>query len=569
MRMVSVWLPHFPIERLKRERAESGATPLADNKPFALVGSEERGLVLTAVNTASIDQGLVPGLGLADARAICPHLLTLPAAPKQDEEALLGLARWASCRYSPALNIDGADGLWLDVTGVPHLFGGEEALLADMSRRFAHAGFTARLVIAGSLGGAHALARYARNSPLIVPDGGIEAALASLPVKALRLAPEIVTLLQRLGLKRIGQLCKVPRASLERRFHAMETAEAVLLRLDQALGRRKEPRPPLLPEPDFIARLPFPEPLISHDGVKTAIEHLAAALCAKLARAGRGCRRIGLWIARADGSSTVIEAGLTAPSCEPKHLLRLLQDKIESIDLGFGVDLMALSALATERLTPAQITLTQEQGKAQKAGLLVDRLVNRLGARAVRRLIPKASHIPELAQSLKSAFAAPSLWPAPASPKPPRPPLLFAEPEPLVVLAEIPEGPPARFTWRRVTRRVVKAEGPERIAPEWWRGLRCRDDAASSIPPLDGEGGEAEGRAGWGEDLPNPPTRLAPQADLPTRGRYGVSGNAPARTRDYYRIEDEDGHRYWVFRHGLYRESEQGTPSWYLHGVFG
>jgi protein ImuB len=606
---------------------------LADNKPFALVGSEERGLVLTAVNAASLDQGLYTGLGLADARAICPQLLTLPAAPRKDGDALLDLARWAACRYSPTLNLDGTDGLWLDVTGVPHLFGGERALLADLERRLAGAGLTARLALVETCGGAHALSRYARRSPLIVPEGSIEAALASLPVEALRLKPEIVTLLRRLGLKRIGQLYALPRASLERRFHSKDTAEAVLLRLDQALGRRKEPRVPLLPEPDFVARLPFLEPLITHDGVLAGIEHLAAELCRKLARAGRGCRRVALWIARADGSSTVIEAGLSAPSREPKHLLRLIEDKVEAIDMGFGVDLMSLSALVTETLPLAQTTLTESDVRTSPVPL-IDRLVNRLGARAVRRLVPRASHIPELAQSLKSAFAGPSFWPEQIA-KQPRPPLLFARPEPLTVLAEIPEGPPARFTWRRVTRRVVKAEGPERIAPEWWRGLECRDGAASSIPPLDGESGSAEGRAGWGDGAldKRPPTRPATQADFPTRGRYGpsgemprtamisplppcggararlasaeggqsqtqntsltslperhaiatrwaaptlphkggggASGKRPPRQRDYYRIEDEDGHRYWVFRDGLYQESELGTPSWYLHGVFG
>jgi protein ImuB len=166
---------------------------------------------------------------------------------------------------------------------------------------------------------------------------------------------------------------------------------------------------------------------------------------------------------------------------------------------------------------------------------LIDRLINRLGARSVRRLLPKASHKPELAQSLRSALAGPSFWPEPALPKPPRPPLLFTRPEPLTVLAEIPEGPPARFTWRHVTRRVTNAEGPERIAPEWWRGLASRDGAASfPLPPC--------GRA---------------------------SGKPSPRPRDYYRIEDEDGHRYWVFREGLYQESAGGAPGWYLHGMFG
>ena len=394
---VSIFLPHLPIERLKRERAASHTAPLEDDRPLALVGNEERGLVLTAVNAASLGQGLYPGLGLADARAICPALLTLPATPKQDQDALLDLARWASCRYSPTLNEDGDDGLWLDITGVPHLFGGEQALLADMGARLARAGFTARLALAETLGGAHALARYARNASIVVPHGEIDAALAPLPVEALRLEPEIVTLLKRLGLKRIGQLYALPRTSLERRFHAKETAEAVLCRLDQALGRRKEPRVALLPSPDFVARLPFPEPLITHEGVLAGLDHLASALCAKLARAGRGCRRLALWVARADGSSTVIEAGLSAPSREPEHLLRLIEDKVETLDMGFGVDLMSLAALVTETLLPAQTSLTQGDGKAA-AEPLIDRLINRLGARAVRRLFPKGSHIPELAQ---------------------------------------------------------------------------------------------------------------------------------------------------------------------------
>jgi protein ImuB len=522
-RYVSVFLPHLPIERLKRERTEKGEAPLLDDRPFALVGSQERGLVLTALNEASLNEGLGEGFGLADARAICPHLLTAPAAPKKDEAALLVLARWASARYSPTLNRDGDDGLWLDITGVPHLFGGEDALLADMAVRLARAGFSARLAVTETLGGAHALARYAASSPIIVPPGKIGDALHVLPVEALRLDPEIALLLQRLGLKRIGQLYDLPRASLERRFHSRDVAEAVLLRLDQALGRREEPRIPLRPAPDFVARLPFPEPLISHDGVSGALAHLAGELCRTLARAGRGARRIALWVARADGSSTVIEAGLSAPSRKPEHLLRLLKDKIETIDVGFGVDLMALAALATERLPPAQTTLAEDEGKA-KPETLIDCLANRLGGRAVRRLLPKASHIPELAQAFRSTFAGPSLWSALASAKPPRPPLLFPKPEPVAVLAEIPEGPPARFTWRHVTRRVIKAEGPERIAPEWWRALKSS--------PLNSE-------------------------------------KERARPRDYYRIEDEDGHRYWIFRDGLYQESGVGVPSWYLHGVYG
>jgi protein ImuB len=572
-RMVSVWLPALPIERLK---LETNGTPFPVDRPFALVGSEDRGLLLTALNAAALREGLSPGLGLADARAICPQLLTTPAEPEKDAACLLALARWAG-RYSPSLNVDGDDGLWLDVTGVPHLFGGTRALLADMAKRLARLGFTARLALAETLGGAHALARYGRVSPIIVPRGKIAEALASLPVEALHLAEEIVRLLKRLGLKRIGQLYDLPRASLERRFHSRETAEAVLSRLDQLLGRREEPHPPLLPAPDYAARLPFPEPLITHEGIVAGLDHLAGKLSEALALANHGARRLHLAIYRADGTSAVIDTGLSAPCHEPSHLARLFEDRVEAIDVGFGVDLMVLAALATEPLLPAQTAFAKSDDRGRQEPL-IDRLASRLSGAAVRRLVAFASHLPERTQSTLSALTGSVSWPEQGASKPPRPCLLLAEPEPLDVLAEIPEGPPARFTWRRVTRRVVKAEGPERIAPEWWRGLGCRDRATSSIPPLDGEGGSAEGRAGWGDGVfgKKPPTRLATQADLPTRGRYGgeavreKGSDLTSRPRDYYRIEDEEGRRYWVFRAGLYQESEaKDLPAWYLHGVFG
>ncbi len=325
-----------------------------------------------------------------------------------------------------------------------------------------------------------------RTSPIIVPHGKIAPALAALPVEALRLEPEIAHLLRRLGLKRIGQLYALPRASLERRFHAKDVAEAVLLRLDQALGEREEKRAPLRPAADFTVRLPFPEPLITHEGVLAGLDYLAEELCAMLARKGRGARRLALWLCRSDGSSAVVEAGLSAPSRERRHLLNLFKDKIEGIDMGFGVDLMAFAAPVTETLLPAQTSLAASEEKVA-AEPLIDRLVNRLGA--PRRAPPLPARKPHPRIGAKRAeclgtrvpwHEAPwrgrlgraPCWSGPSPSKPPRPPLLFANPEPLTVLAEIPEGPPARFTWRHVSRRVVKAEGPERIAPEWWRALR-------------------------------------------------------------------------------------------------
>ena len=558
--IVSVWLPLFPIERLKRERAtrKDGSIPdksVPNDRPFALVGSEERGLALTAVNAACFRTGLTPGLGLADARAICPHLLTAPAAPEKDAEALLALARW-SARFTPSLNVDGEDGLWLDVAGISHLFGGSRALLAEMERRLAALGFTARLALAETLGAAHALARFGTGSPIIIPQGKIEAALAPLRVEALRLEPDTTSLLRRLGLKRIGQLYDLPRSSLERRFHSRDAAEAVLLRLDQALGRREEPRSPLLPPLHFLARLPFAEPLITHDGIVAGLKHLAAELCADLTEASRGASRVMLVICRADGSTASIEAGLSAPTREAQHLLRLLLDKIETFDAGFGVDLMVLGARGTEPLLPAQTTLAATSGKA-KSGLLIDCLANRLGTRVVRRLFPVQSHLPERAQKMRNVFAGLPSWTGPSPRKPPRPAFLFAKPEPVSVLAEIPEGPPVRFTWRRVTRRVIKSEGPERIAPEWWRELARVSNAPEAF--ASSEGGESQSRT----------VSLTPLPNLPHKGGGGASDKHASRPRDYYRIEDEDGCRYWIFREGLYQDNTDGMPAWYLHGVFG
>jgi len=343
-------------------------------------------------------------------------------------------------------------------------------------------------------------------------------------------------------------------------------AEAVLVRLDQALGRREEMHAPLSPDTDFMARLPFPEPLITHEGVLAGLDHLADELCATLARKGRGARRAALWLCRSDGSSAVIEAGLSAPSRVAKHLVALFKDKIEGVDMGFGVDLMAFSALVTETLPPAQTSLAMSTRKAAPEPL-IDRLVNRLGGRAVRRLFPRASHIPELAQSARSVLARGDLarsdfatsWSGHIPRKPPRPPLLLARPEALSVLAEIPEGPPARFTWRHVTARVVKAEGPERIAPEWWRSLRT-----SSPSPSKREGGDGLWLSPGGGHSTQATLRPDP---LPSPSPF--RGRERARPRDYYRIEDEDGRRYWVFREGLYQESEDVPPGWFLHGVFG
>lgn len=515
MRIVSIWLPQWPIERLKRERQESASFCALEGEPFALVETGERGLTLSAVNAAAHAQGLHPGLGFADARARCPQLRSAAADATADARALIALARWCG-RYSPSLNTDGSDGLWIDITGVAHLFGGEDGLIADLKARLARLGLTARIAIADTLGAASALARCARK-PIIVPAGRHKTALAPLPVEALRLASDTTLLLRRLGLKCIGQLYDVPRATLARRFASREAAQAVLLRLDQALGAREEPLEPLSPPLSYLARLAFPEPLICAQGVDAALAKLAQDLCGQLALRLSGARTLTFTAYRSDGSVAMQRVGLSAPCRTPAHLLSVLADKVAGLDLGFGADALTLAANAVERLSGTQ-TAFARRARQERPDLLIDRLANRLGTTRVLRPVAVASHRPERAQAWRPALAAAPAAQAEPIARAARPPLLLDRPEPIAVLAEIPDGPPARFTWRRVSRRVLRAQGPERIAPEWWREM--------------------------GVEHPRP--------------------------RDYYQVEDEAGGRYWVFREGLYGASEDpAPPAWYLHGMMG
>ena len=502
---------------------------MPDEAPLALVQPGSHGIRITAVNACAAAEGVRIGQALADARASLPALLSRPAEPGRDRAALKLLARWCG-RYGPNRNSDGEDGLWIDVTGVAHLFGGEEGLLADLTRRLAGFGLTAKAALADTLGAAHALARFGA-APVIAAAGGSEARLAGLPVEALRLMPDTVLLLRRLGLKRIGQLLPLPRAALERRFRSAKTADAVLRRLDMALGRQVEPLAPLVELPALFAQASFADPLISGAGIEAETGRLARELCAGLDRRQLGAREVCLALYRADGTTAEVHVGLSFACRAPEHLVRLLAEKLATLDAGFGIDALVLAARRVERRSAEQATLAAGGGDAgaDRGGSpaeLVDRVANRLGAGRVARLEPRASHLPERAQACVAALSSLAAQKrqdaepeSEVAQRPARPPFLLAAPEPIGVIAEVPEGPPASFTWRRVERRVARAQGPERIAPEWWREI-------------------------------------------------GMQEGKPRRTRDYYRIEDEAGAGYWVFREGLYGRGEEGTPVWFLHGLF-
>jgi protein ImuB len=526
-RVLYLWLPRWPIDRMRRsgealsERGLShrkdSAAP-AEEAPFATVIEAAGRRLLAAVNPAASAAGLAPGMPLADALSFLPGLATAAAEPAEDMSALRRLAEWCG-RYSPWTAPDGADGVRVEITGSAHLWSGEPALAADLMSRLDRQGIASRIAVADTLGAAWALARFAQMGERIVilPSGDARAGLAALPVEALRLDPATVQGLRRVGLKRVGDLYAMPRAALARRF-----GEAVARRLDQALDDLPEPLSPLGEAPVRRVRLSFAEPIADPADLARAAERLAEDLVLRLAREGTGARRLDLAFHRIDGRVERIVLGTARPSRDPRHLAALFKERLGTVDPGLGVEDVILAAFTVEPLAPEQIGFTGSPaagGTADTAPLL-DRLGNKLGLAALYRLEPRESHIPERASvrmPVGSGPRPPAAW---VSSKPARPIRLFEPPEPVEAFWLLPDDPPFRFTWRRRPHRVTRADGPERIAEEWWRA------------------------DGWSKE--------------------GVG--AVDAIRDYYRVEDEDGRRFWLFRAGLSDGSR--PPHWFIHGIF-
>jgi protein ImuB len=507
-----LWLQHWPIDRRHLSRRKSSAAP-AEEVPFATVADVAGRRLLAAVNPAAASAGLAPGMPLADALSFLPGLATAAAEPAEDAAVLRRLVEWCS-RYSPWTAPDGVDGARIEITGSAHLWGGEIALAADLAARLDRRHIAGRIAIADTLGAAWATARFAEGkSPTILPPGDCRAALAPLPVEALRLDPATIQGLRRVGLKRVGDLAAMPRDALTRRF-----GEMVTRRLDQAQSDLPEPLSPLGEAPVRRVRLSFAEPIADPADLLRATERLVEDLVPRLAREGIGARRLDLGFHRVDGRVERIRLGTARPSRDPRHLTALFKERLDTIDPGLGIEDVILAVFAVEPLSPEQIGLAGYAPTNEASGIapLLDRLGNRLGLAAVSRLEPRESHIPERASIRVPAGNAHFCTPVTQAPdKPPRPIRLFEPPEPVEAFWLLPDDPPFRFAWRRRRHRVTRADGPERIADEWWR---------------------AEG-----------------------------SGAAEA-IRDYYRVEDEEGRRFWLFRAGFH--SGDQLPRWFVHGVF-
>lgn len=489
-RILSLVLPRIASD-LVRRRAKDLVRPLA------LIARQGQAEVLACVTPRASAQGLRRGQPLSEARALVPELVTLPHDPEHPLRALEALRRWA-LRYAPWVAVDGADGLLIDLSGAAHLWGGEAALAGDLLQRLEAMGFEARLAVAPTPGAAWGLARFAPGPVTLAEDA--RAAIAPLPMAALRLEDETVQSLARLGLRQVQDLTRAPRATLTRRF-----GPGLMLRLDQATGALREPvaaPPEVAPH---AVRLSLPEPIGLASDVMAGLERLLERLCRRLVAEEAGARRLHLALIRADGSRAEAEIALARPMRDAAAMAALFQRAVDSLDAGFGFDMLRLTAPVVEALPPAQLSGGRASGNDAFADLMT-RLGNRVGLDALLRFLPADSHVPERAfLTAAAAFTEPpgaAAW----RPGPDRPVLLFP-PEPIPG-AHAPD-PPRRFRWRRRALTLARATGPERLTPEWWL-----DDPA------------------W---------------------RGGV--------RDYWRLDTGEGPRLWAF----YTPQE---PGWSVQGEF-
>ncbi len=457
------------------------------------------------------------------------------ADPAADAAALATLAAWCE-RYTPLAAAEPPDGFFLDITGCGHLFGDEAGLLAHLEARLRQNNLQARMAVAGSPGAAWALARSptARVDCFVLPPGGEAAALAPLPVALLRLDRRCVAGLRRIGLKSIGELARQPRADLAARFGAR-----AVLRLDQALGGVAEaiawPRQPA----PWSERLAFAEPIGTPDDLARALTLLARRLCDRLRAGQRGGHAFVATFFCVDDRTPEIGIATALPVDDPGYAAKLLLEKLDTVDPGFGVEAMLLDAAETAPLHKPQMALGGQADATLATGVLdtgllattVDQLANRLGHHRLWRPAPHPSHVPERAIGRVPPLSAAPAWDRQRPLE--RPLRLLRRPEPIEATAPVPDDPPIQFRWRGALHRVRAASGPERIAAEWWRR-------------------QASEHAG--------PEHAAAEPQSPDDEDRSPSD----RLRDYYRVEDSTGARFWIFRAGI-----AGLPRWFLHGLFG
>ncbi|MGI9351358.1 MAG: DNA polymerase Y family protein [Rhizobiaceae bacterium] len=511
-------MPQLPTDRIARHRwgrswrltGQNGKH--RDNLPLVVIDTVRNAIRIVAMETDRRLDGIRVDQTLSDARAINPNLDCIHHDPYTDMALLKRIARWCE-RYTPLVALNGSDGLFLDITGCTHLFGGETKLLDDMATRFNAQGLDARLAIADTAGAAWAISRYGERK-IALPNSHREL-LEPMPLSALRLPESQVRELSKIGYKTVGCLLGLPRAPIVARF-----GQEILQRLDQAMGHEDEVLSPIQPVAELVSEKRFPEPICYEEDIKATIKLLAQNLVPGLEKRSLGMRQCELVLFRADGEIVSLTVEASSPLRDASRITALFDERLAALhdewDAGFGFDVIRLSVLRTDRLDAKQQDMVCQDLGYDVFSHLVDRLSVRLGTDRVRIYQMVDTHIPERRFGLASAIhhkPANISVPAKVAEIAVCPLLLFNRPEPADVMAEVPEGPPVHFRWRKAQYQVVRSEGPERIACEWWK----------------------DGRA--------------------------------AHTRDYFRVETQDGYRLWLFRHGLYiRETD--IPKWYVHGMF-
>ncbi len=521
---MAIWLTDLALDRWRRVNQVALGEGV-DAAPLALISDTAHGPRLDVVNPAARAAGAAAGMRLADARALCPELAVIPSDPAGDLACLEKLALWAQ-RWGPWSALDPSDGLLVDTTGAAHLFGGEARLLADAQARFAAQGFAMRAAIAPTAGAAWALAHFGAQHAILGIDDDPMRLLGPLPLAALRLDGDVLMVLRRLGLKRLSDLTSLGvvgesvgpaavRDALQRRFRNRKSPAAnPLIRLDQLLGRVPEPLLPVTMQPMPLVQRELTEPLRHRSLLDQVLDDLTQDIERELEARGAGARRIELSLWRVDGGVITRRLEFAAATRDPAHITRLFASRLDGIDAGFGIETVRLHASWCEPLAATQADIeAAAEAHGTTLAACIDRLSVRLGAGAITRPVPHASHWPERAQR----------WQAPLAAEPTsqgvlafhsRPLKILDKPEIIAVLYAAPDGYPQRFRWRGQVRDVVRAEGPERIAPEWWRE------------------------------------------------------RSSTRLRDYYRIEDSAGRRYWIYRNGLAGDGRGGAPDWFLQGFY-
>jgi len=498
------------VDRIKRNRKRQGEVPA--DLPLVVVAKINNALQLTAVDARAARDGLHPGLPLADARARVPALDIIETDDTADRALLDAIADWCD-RFTPLVALNLPHGLVLDISGCAHLFGGEAAMLRTICDFLNVQEISVQVAIAGTTVAASAIAKGAHGST--VENGSEQKTVSALPVSVLHIDEKIEYALKRAGLKTIGEVAERSSSELTARFGA-----AFTFLLEQAQGFNGQPITPRRALPDYVAERRFAEPVATAEVIGKTIYSLASTLETLLEERGQGARKLEASFFRTDGAVRHIALDTGRPLRDARAISAYYAERLEvlsdPVDPGFGFDLIRLSARATEALGYRAAEFQSSQDEQEIAGL-IDRLSARFGAARVTRFLSLNTHIPEYAAAFCPAQrgANPSPWPQMRleNETPRRPLHMLAPPEEIQnALADVPDGPPKRFVWRRATHQVVKAEGPERIAMEWWR-------------------------------------------------------DAAARTRDYFQVEDEEGRRFWLYRDGLYNR-ETDDPHWFMHGLF-